>query len=123
MCQMSLVIRAFSELLFQSLCQTALVQGVVEGEFDFIARISVDKRMVRSGPRPRICWLHRSSFKGYSTVFPAPSLAKVESSQKSNGMWFPDIFSRHFCSTVAKTIGLTNYATSFGAKKCSENHI
>ena len=36
---------------------------------------------------------------------------------------FSDIFSRHFCSTVAKTIGLTNYAASFGAKKCSENHI
>ena len=31
-----------------------------------------------------------------------------------------DIFSRHFCSTVAETIGLTNYAASFGAKKCSE---
>ena len=29
---------------------------------------------------------------------------------------FSDIFSRHFCSTVAKTIGLTNYAAGFGAK-------
>ena len=29
---------------------------------------------------------------------------------------FSDIFSRHFCSTVAETIGLTNYAASFGAK-------
>ena len=36
---------------------------------------------------------------------------------------FPDIFPRHFCSTVAETIGSTNYAASFGAKKCSENHI
>ena len=29
---------------------------------------------------------------------------------------FSDIFSRHFCSTVAGTIGVTNYAPSFGAK-------
>ena len=36
---------------------------------------------------------------------------------------FSDIFSHHFCSTVAETIGLTNYAASFGAKKCSEDHI
>ena len=34
-----------------------------------------------------------------------------------------DIFSRHICSTVAETIGVTNYAASFGAKKCPENHI
>ena len=36
---------------------------------------------------------------------------------------FSDIFSRHICSTVAETIGVTNYAACFGAKKCSENHI
>ena len=29
---------------------------------------------------------------------------------------FSDIFSRHICSTVAETIGVTNYATSFGEK-------
>ena len=53
-------------------------------------------------------------FKGFSIVFPVPRLAKVELSQKSNGMWF----FRHFiCSTVAETIGVTNYAASFGAKK------
>ena len=43
-------------------------------------------------------------------------MAKVESSQKSNGMWFSDIFSRHICSTVAETIGVTNNPASFGAK-------
>ena len=32
----SLVLRVFSEPLFQSSCQTAHVQGVDEGEFDFI---------------------------------------------------------------------------------------
>ena len=29
---------------------------------------------------------------------------------------FSDIFSRHICSTVAETIGVTNYVASFGAK-------
>ena len=38
------------------------------------------------------CWFHGSSFKGFSVVFLAPWLAKVESSQKSNGVWFI----RHF---------------------------
>ena len=32
---------------------------------------------------------------------------------------FSDIFSCHICFTVAETIGVINYATSFGAKKCS----
>ena len=36
---------------------------------------------------------------------------------------FSDIFSRHICSTVEETIGVTNNSESFGAKKCSENHI
>ena len=29
---------------------------------------------------------------------------------------FSDIFSRHICSIVAETIGVTNYAGSFGAE-------
>ena len=45
-------------------------------------------------------------------------MATVESSQKSNGMCSgcSDIFSRCFCSTVAETIGVINYAASFGVK-------
>ena len=49
------------------------------------------------------CWSHGSSFKDYSIVVPVPWLAKVESSQKSNGMWFfrhffvPDLF---HCSRI-----------------------
>ena len=31
-----------------------------------------------------------------------------------------ECFSRRICSTVAETIGMTNSAASFGAKKCSE---
>ena len=36
---------------------------------------------------------------------------------------FSDIFSRHICSTVEETMGVTNNPAGFGAKKCSENHI
>ena len=36
---------------------------------------------------------------------------------------FLDIFSRHICSAVTETIRVTNYATSFGATKCSENRV
>ena len=32
---------------------------------------------------------------------------------------FLDIFSRHICNAVIETIRVTNYVTSFGAKKCS----
>ena len=42
--------RVFSEPLLQSSCQTALVQGVDEGEFDFIATMfgtNVDQRSPR----------------------------------------------------------------------------
>ena len=63
------------------------------------------------------CWFHGSSFKGFSIVFPAPRLAEVESSQKSNGIYVFRHFSRHSCSTIAESIGLTNYAASFDAKK------
>ena len=42
---------------------------------------------------------------------------------KSNPTWFSDIFWRHICSAVTETIGVTNYATSSGAKKCSENQV
>ena len=56
-------------------------------------------------------------------VIPALSLAKVESSQKSNGMWFFRHFFAPFLFHHSKTNRLDNYAASFGAKKCSENHI
>ena len=42
--------------------------------------------------RAPYCLFHGNFFKAFSIVFPAPWLAKVESSQKSNGMWF----FRHF---------------------------
>ena len=42
---------------------------------------------------------------------------------KWNRTCFFGHFSRHICNTVTKTIRVTNYAASFGAKKCSENQV
>ena len=56
------------------------------------------------------------TFKGFSMVFPAPWLAKVQSSQKSNGCDFSDIFSRH-------NKGRDKLNNKFWREKCSENHI
>ena len=36
---------------------------------------------------------------------------------------FSDIFSRQICSTVAETIGVTNYAASFGAKNVQKTRF
>ena len=36
---------------------------------------------------------------------------------------FLDIFSRNICGAVTETIRVTNNATSFGVKKCSENQV
>ena len=36
---------------------------------------------------------------------------------------FLNIFSRHICSAETETIRVTNYATSFGAKTCSQNQV
>ena len=43
-------------------------------------------------------------------------MAKVESSQKSNGMWFFRHFFAPYCSTVAEITGVTNNAARVGAK-------
>ena len=70
-----------------------------------------------------ICWFHGSSFKGFSIVFPAPWLAKVKSSQKSNGMWFfrhffaPHLFHR------SRNNRRDKLRSKFWREKCSENHI
>ena len=68
-----------------------------------------------------------SSFKGFSIVFlllfSCFYRLKLDHLKSRMECGFSDIFSRHICSTVADTIGVTNYASSFGAKKCSENHI
>ena len=61
--------------------------------------------------------------KAFLLFFLLPDWLKLNHLKSRMECGFPDIFSRHFCSTVAETIGVTKYAASFGAKKCSENHI
>ena len=71
----------------------------------------------------KYCWFHGSSFKGFSIVFLLPDWLKLNHLKSRMECGFSDIFSRHFCSTVAETIGVTINQASFGPKKCSENHI
>ena len=61
--------------------------------------------------------------KAFLLFFLFPDWLKLNDLKSRMECGFSDIFSRHICSTVAETIGVTNYAASFGAKKCSENHI
>ena len=65
------------------------------------------------------CWFHGSSFKGFSIVFLALRLAKVELSLKSNGMWF----FRHFFAPYLFHRSRNNWRdklrSSFGSKKMS----
>ena len=52
-----------------------------------------------------------------------PDWLKLNDLKSGMECGFSDTFSHHTCFTVAETIGVTNYAASFGAKKCSKNHI
>ena len=69
------------------------------------------------------CWFHRSSFYGFSIVFPAPWLAKVESSQKSNGMWFFRHFFAPYLFHRSRNNRRDKLRSKFWREKCSENHI
>ena len=61
--------------------------------------------------------------KAFLLFFLLPDWLKLNHLKSPMECGFSNIFSRHFCSTIAETIGLTNYAASFGAKTCSENQI
>ena len=61
--------------------------------------------------------------KGFLLFFLLPDWLKLNHLKIRMECGFSDIFSRHFCSIVAETIGVTINPASFGAKKCSENHI
>ena len=61
--------------------------------------------------------------KAFLLFFLLPGWRKLNHLKSRMECGFLDIFSRHICSTVAETIGVTNNAACFGAKKCSENHI
>ena len=71
----------------------------------------------------RNCWFHGSSFKGFSIVFLFSDWLKSNHLKSRIERGFLGIFSHHICSAVTETIRVTNYATSFGAKKCSENQV
>ena len=51
--------------------------------------------------------------KAFLLFFLLPDWLKLNHLKSRMECGFSDIFSRHFCSTVAKTIGLTNYAAGF----------
>ena len=57
-----------------------------------------------------------ATLKAFLLFFLFPDWLKLNHLKSRMECGFSDIFSRHFCSTVAKTIRLTNYAASFGAK-------
>ena len=58
--------------------------------------------------------------KVFLLFFLLPDWLKLNHLKSRMECGFSDIFSRHFCSTVAETIGVTINPASFGAKNCSE---
>ena len=54
--------------------------------------------------------------KAFLLFFLLPDWLKLNHLKSRMECGFSDIFLRHICSTVAETIGVTNYAASFGAK-------
>ena len=54
--------------------------------------------------------------KAFLLFFLLPDWLKFNHLKRWMECGFSDIFSRHICPTVAETIGVTNYAASFGAK-------
>ena len=61
--------------------------------------------------------------KAFLLFFLLPDWLKLNHLKSRVECGFSYIFSRHFCSTVAETIGITNYEASFDAEKCSESYI
>ena len=58
--------------------------------------------------------------KVFSIVFLLSDWLKSDHLRSRIERGFLDNFSRHICSAVKETIGVTNHATSFGTKKCSK---
>ena len=54
--------------------------------------------------------------KTFLLFFLLPDWLKLNHLKSRMECGFSDIFSRHICSTVADSIGVTNYAASFGPK-------
>ena len=69
------------------------------------------------------CWFHESSFKGFSIAFPAPWLAKVESSEKSNGMWFFRHFFAPYLFHRSRNNRLDKQRSKFWHEKLFRKHL
>ena len=54
--------------------------------------------------------------KAFPLFFLLPDWLKLNHLKSRMDCGFSDIFSRHICSTLGETIGMTNCAASFGAK-------
>ena len=54
--------------------------------------------------------------KAFLLSFLLPDWLKLNHLKSRMECDFSDIFSSHICSTIAETIGVTNYAAGFGAK-------
>ena len=106
--------------IWSTTCQCCCIMGFIDTRFCILESCHTEQRKNLSYLKGKCCWFHGSPIKGFPIFFPVFWLTKVESSQKSNRTWFFGHFSRHICSAVTETIRVTNYATSFGAKKCSE---
>ena len=93
-------------------------QFQLQDKASLLCQFQADSK-VYTEPSDNLCVLSDS----YHVQYYCQQIDLASSSQKSNGMWFFRHFSRHICPTVPETIGVTNYPTSFGSKKCSESHI
>ena len=101
--------------------------------FGFLKRFSLKRHIAENRPvRPYlkeeltrtkcIVGSMEAPSKAFLLFFLLPDWLKLNHLKSRMECGFSDIFSRHICSTVVETIGVTNYAASFGAKKCLENH-
>ena len=61
--------------------------------------------------------------KAVLLVFLLPDWLKLNHLKSRMECGFSDICSRYICSTVAETIGVTNYAASVGAKNVQKTHL
>ena len=71
-------------------------------------------------PKAQIVGSMEAPSKAFLLFFLFPDWLKLNHLKSRTECGFSDIFSRHICSTVAETIGVTNNAASFGAKNVQE---
>ena len=84
--------------------------------------VSLAKK-VRYGKNPQIVDFIEAPSKAFLLFYLLADWLKLIHLRSRLECGFSEILSRYICYTVTETIGLTNYTASFGAKKCSENHI